>query len=96
MSEIWKSYGEKRLSALLNEECGWLMWLAEEGDPGFSSRGDSSAVGETRFRLNNGQLDLYPSAWVLPLETVQRAIAHFELTGERAPFVEWQDDGAEE
>ncbi|MBN9417018.1 MAG: hypothetical protein J0I12_16345 [Candidatus Eremiobacteraeota bacterium] len=94
MSEIWRSFGKARLSALRNEQCGWLMWLAEEGDAGFSSRGDCSAEGETEFLLSNGQRDVYPTAWVLPLETVQRAIAHFEQSGERAPFVDWHDDGA--
>jgi hypothetical protein len=28
--------------------------------------------------------------WALPVETVERALAHFRRTGERAPFVKWE------
>lgn len=69
------------------------MWLAREGDAGYSSRNDLQAQGEARFRLDNGQVDSYPRTWTLPLETIVRAIAYFEETGQRAPFVDWHDDG---
>jgi hypothetical protein len=93
MAEIWREFEEKRLCALTNEECGWLMWFACDGDAGYSSRGDLRAQGQAQFRLGNGQLDFYPRAWTLSLETIDSALAHFDKTGERDPLIDWHNDG---
>jgi hypothetical protein len=67
----------------------------ESGDPGFSSRNPAYAGPEGAvldYVLENGQRDEYPAAWALPVATVERALAHFRETGERAPFVDWHED----
>jgi hypothetical protein len=94
--EIWENEPDGRaLCALINGDLGWLMYLREEGDSGFSSRnpdyaGDEDATIE--YRLSNGQVDEYPASWALPVAVVERALAHFRETGERAPFVTWHAD----
>lgn len=94
--EVWERKPDGPvLCALINRDVGWLMYLSEPGDSGWSSRnadyaGPEDAVIE--YRLSNGQLDEYPAAWALPLATVERALEHFRNTGERAPFVEWHPD----
>lgn len=80
------------LYALLNGDSGWLMYLRENGDAGFSSRnpayaGPSDSV--IQYRLDNGQLDEYPASWALPVEEVKNAIRHFLRTGEPAPWIVW-------
>lgn len=62
--EIWASDGDgSSLCALLNRRCGWLMFLRNEGDAGFSSRNPLEVEGvgmEEIFVLSNGQVDTYP------------------------------------
>jgi hypothetical protein len=94
--EVWENKPDGRaLCALINGDRGWLMWLSEPGDTGYSSRnpaydGPEEAVIE--YILTNGQRDEYPASWALPVEIVERALAHFRETGDRAPFVEWHAD----
>jgi hypothetical protein len=94
--EIWEHKEDGRaLCALIHGARGWLMHLKEPGDTGYSSRdleytGDPDAMMD--FVLSNGQRDEYPVAWTLPLEVVERALAYFRETGERAPFVSWHPD----
>ena len=93
--EIWVEFDEKSLSALVNGDRGWLMYLQEPGDSGFSSRnpayaGPADAVIE--YELENGQRDEYPASWAYPIEEIERALEHFRRTGERAPFVQWHRD----
>ena len=83
------------LHALINGDRGWLMYLREAGDSGFSSRnpnydGPPDAVIE--YRISNGQHDLYPAAWALPVAEVRRALADFEREHRRPPFVDWHED----
>jgi hypothetical protein len=52
--------GGRMLSALFNGNSGWLMYLRESDDAGFSSRnpiyrGEPNATLE--YRLSNGQID---------------------------------------
>jgi len=94
--EIWLNKPDGRaLCALINGDRGWLMYLREPGDSGFSSRnpdydGPDEAV--IQYVLSNGQGDAYPASWALPLEVLERAMKHFEKSGERAPFVTWHAD----
>jgi hypothetical protein len=94
--EIWEKKPDGRaLCALLNGERGWLMYLQEPGDSGYSSRDpdyDGPAGAMMPFVLANGQRDEYPVGWTLPLSVVERALAHFKKTGKRAPFVRWHAD----
>ena len=86
------------MAALINGEVGWLMYLRENGDPGFSSRnpafsGDADALID--YHLENGQHDQYPASWALPLDQVQRALEHFITHGEPPPWVEWHNDSGD-
>lgn len=50
----------KKMMALINGEFGWLMYLREDSDAGFSSRNPiyTGSEDETmEFYLSNGQLD---------------------------------------
>jgi hypothetical protein len=83
------------LCALINGDFGWLMYLREEGDSGFSSRNpnyDGSADDQIEYRLDNGQHDLYPASWALPVEEVRRAIEYFENKHQRPPNIVWHKD----
>ncbi|WP_353620343.1 Imm1 family immunity protein [Paracidovorax valerianellae] len=84
------------MCALINGEVGWLMYLREPSDAGFSSRnpaytGSQHAV--ISYVLSNGQVDEYPAAWAYPLATVQAAIDYFRTHGSPPPFIAWHDDG---
>jgi hypothetical protein len=94
--EIWlNAPDESALCLLINGEVGWLMYLREEGDSGFSSRNplydgpDDSVI---EYHLANGQIDEYPAAWALPFEELVRAAGHFVETYAMAPFVRWHED----
>ena len=93
--EIWVEYGEKRLCALINGDRGWLMYLQGEGDSGFSSRNpayDGPADAMIEYEIENGQDDKFPASWAYPIEDVERALAYFRRTGDRAPFIQWHRD----
>ncbi|WP_370399756.1 hypothetical protein [Sulfitobacter sp. JB4-11] len=79
--EIWISHeGQQSLSARLNENCGWLMYLRFPEDAGFSSRNPdrSEQASETEvFLLANGQADSYPRSWTLDQSEVFAAILKF-------------------
>lgn len=93
--EIWVEFGEKSLCALINGDRGWLIYLEESGDSGFSSRnpaygGPADAVIE--YELENGQHDEYPASWAYPIEEIERALEYFRRDGERPPFIQWHRD----
>jgi hypothetical protein len=94
--EVWEHKEDGRsLCALIHGDRGWLMYLREPGDPGYCSRDpdyDGAPDAMMDFVLSNGQRDEYPVAWTLPLDVVERALAHFRRTGSRAPFVTWHAD----
>ena len=85
------------MCALINGEVGWLMYLREEGDAGFSSRNPrfSGADSNLEFQLGNGQRDFYPSSWTLPISTVRAALDHFRSTGRPPTFVLWHNDSGD-
>jgi hypothetical protein len=94
--EIWlESPDGELLCALINGDVGWLMYLDEEGEPGFSSRNpnyDGPPDAEIEYELDNGQHDFYPASWALPVAEVRRALAYFEREHERPPFIVWHED----
>jgi ribA/ribD-fused uncharacterized protein len=95
-SELWVTANDgQAMCALINGDRGWLMYLREEGDAGFSSRNPTftgPADAKLEFFLNNGQRDEYPLAWTLPVEEVQRALDYFKDKKKPPPFVSWHND----
>ena len=97
--ELWVTKRDgQSLCALINGQLGWLMYLRESGDAGFSSRnpeyrGDQKAIIE--YVLDNGQHDAYPASWALQLAEVQRAIEHFILHSRPANWVAWHNDSGD-
>ena len=96
LADICLSADGPSLTALTHGARGWLMFLREEGDCGFSSRDPAYAGARSdmlKFRLDNGQCDEYPAHWTLPLEQVHRAfVDFFENHGALPPGIEWHDD----
>jgi hypothetical protein len=93
--EIWEYFGEKAMCALINGAQGWLMYLDEPGDSGYSSRNPAyagPAGAKLEYYLGNGQRDEYPAAWAYPVDVIQRADDYFRREGKRAPFIEWHRD----
>ena len=97
--ELWIEAADgATLTALVNGDSGWLMYLRENGDPGFSSRNPAyagPADGTIRYRLDNGQVDECPARRALPLGDVKSALRHFLLTGAAAPWIVWQNDSGD-
>lgn len=95
--EIWIDSDEdgQALTALINGNYGWLMYLSENGDSGLSSRnpGYTGDDGETmEFYLSNGQRDEYPLSWILPVEQIEKALDFFQKYHKIPPFITWHDD----
>lgn len=83
------------LSAFINGDRGWLMYLRESGDSGFSSRNpdyDGPADAEIEYELSNGQHDWYPASWALPIADVRRALDYFQREHRQPPSVVWHED----
>lgn len=106
MKDVWtqKSYkeicinndeDEQCMIALINGNFGWLMYLREEGDAGFSSRNPDYQGGDTEtmsFYLSNGQLDEYPLSWVLPIDQIKNALDYFDKNHRPPKFIIWHND----
>ncbi|WP_436128991.1 Imm1 family immunity protein [Acidovorax sp. LjRoot117] len=94
--EIWiEGPTGQILCALINGEVGWLMYLREPGDAGFSSRNPAYAGPQQEFISfvrSNGQLDEYPAAWTYPVAKVELALEHFRMHGSAPTFITWHDD----
>jgi len=94
--ELWYTGPNGQLlCALINGEIGWLMYLREPGDAGFSSRNPSytgSTDASIDYVLSNGQVDSYPAAWAYPIEIVMQAIDYFRSEGLPASFISWHND----
>jgi hypothetical protein len=97
--EVWaESPDGQALCALINGDRGWLMYLREEGDAGFSSRNptyDGPPDAQIEYELSNGQRDLYPASWALPVAEVRRALAYFKREHRPPPFVAWYNDAGD-
>ena len=88
---------ERAMMALINGDWGWLMYLREDGDSGFSSRnpdytGTEGDGNKMEFLLSNGQMDFYPLSYLLPTEQVLRALDYFETYHRLPEFIIWHDD----
>jgi hypothetical protein len=94
--EIWADTPDgQSMCALINGDRGWLMYLRENGDAGFSSRNPNYAGPENsviEYVLSNGQRDEYPASWALPKADVLRALEFFRREGRPPPFVLWHND----
>ncbi len=47
---------------------------------------------EIEYFMSNGQRDVYPAAWALPVAEVRHALTFFEREQQRPPFVVWHED----
>ncbi|WP_430540519.1 Imm1 family immunity protein [Pseudoxanthomonas japonensis] len=86
------------LSALISGDFGWLLYLRESGDGGFSSRNpeyDGPDDALIDCVIDNGQLDQYPASWALPLPLVMKAIEYFQSNGLPPPFIVWHNDSGD-
>jgi Immunity protein Imm1 len=94
--EVWvEAPNGQSMCALVNGEVGWLMYLREDGDAGFSSRNPDYAGPPdemVEYRLNNGQRDLYPRAWAYPTAVIERALDYFRTHHAPPPFISWYND----
>ncbi len=95
--EIWVDTGddEQTLTALINGDYGFLMYLPDDESAGFTSRNPeySGSDDETmEFYLSNGQLDEYPLSWVIPAEQVEKAVEFFKFFHKMPDFITWHDD----
>jgi hypothetical protein len=97
--QIWIELPDgQSMSALINGGVGWLMYLRENGDAGFSSRNPSYSgppTAEIEYKLDNGQHDSYPAAWALPIAEVQQALEYFRRELRPPPFVLWHNDSGD-
>jgi hypothetical protein len=83
------------LCCLINGKVGWLMYLREDGDAGFSSRNPNFAESTDRFieyRLGNGQIDQFPASWALDEAAIAQALEYFFTFKTRPPFIVWHDE----
>ena len=86
------------LTALVNGDVGWLMYLRYDGDAGFSSRnpdynGDPSAT--VSYRLSNGQVDQYPAAWTYSRQVIFETMRTFAREGRVPASVAWFNDSGD-
>jgi len=97
--EVWvDGPNGQSVCALISGEVGWLMYLREPEDAGFSSRnpgyqGPPEAV--TSYVLANGQRDEYPSAWTYPVAIVEEALSYFRAHGAPPSFITWHNDSGD-
>ena len=88
----------KSTFALINGDLGWLMYLREPGDPGFSSRNPKyagAADATIEYVLGNGQVDEYPASWALPAVEIRRALTYFREHHKPPPFISWHNDSGD-
>jgi hypothetical protein len=94
--ELWAfAPPDQSLCALISGEVGWLMFLRENGDAGFSTRNPDYTGRPDEFidcYLDNGQHDRFPAEWALPVAEVQRAIEHFITHAAPASWLTWHND----
>lgn len=94
--EIWLNGPDgAALCALINRDRGWLMFLREYADPGFSSRNPNYAGppdATIEFVLSNREINHHPAEWALSLFEVARALKYFVEHETQPPFIHWHDD----
>jgi hypothetical protein len=94
--EVWLSIESgPSLCVLINGNCGWLMYLRDDGDAGFSSRNPSFAENTDRlieYRLSNGQIDEFPASWAVDETSIAQALEYFLRFKTRPPIIAWHDE----
>ena len=94
--EIWlESPDGQSLSAFVNGDRGWLMYLREAGDSGFHSENpdyNGPADVTTEYELSNGQHDWYPASWAVPIADVRLALEFFKREHRLPPLIVWHED----
>jgi hypothetical protein len=97
--EVWAEAPDgQSMCALINGERGWLMYLRENGDAGFSSRNPTyagAADATIEYRLDNGQLDEYPASWAYPVKVIESALRFFTENHAPPPFIHWHNDAGD-
>jgi hypothetical protein len=97
--EVWlESPDGASLCALINGDVGWLMYLRQSGDAGFSSRNPAyqgPPDDMVEYKMSNGQVDEYPRAWAYPTETIERALEYFRRNNAPPPFITWHNDSGD-
>jgi Immunity protein Imm1 len=96
-AEIWMQHAPESptISALINGEAAWLMYLRFEGDAGFSTRNPNYSgppKAKIEYYLSNGQRDEYPASWNITTNEAMRALEYFFLKEEMAPWLEWHEE----
>jgi hypothetical protein len=84
--------------ALIANGRGWLMYMREPGDPGFSTRNpssDSPADATLPFVLGNGQLDQYPARWTYGVDKIYDALRSFISTETFPSEITWHNDSGD-
>ena len=98
-NQLWVDHPDgQTMCALINGDRGWLMYLRESGDAGFSSRNPDFQGSKSEmidYVLSNGQQDSYPASWALPISVVNKALEYFEREGKPPPFVSWHNDSGD-
>ncbi len=97
--EIWINLADGRsMCGLIRGDVGWLIYIREAGDAGFSSRNPDYAGppdAEIEYRLNNGQRDRYPAAWAISSREVRRALSYFEEENQIPSWITWANDSGD-
>ena len=98
-NEIWVNYDDgQAMQALINGKLGYLRYLREPGDVGFSSRNPNYSGTESAlvdYLSADGQGHEYPAAWALPIDVVNKALMYFRQQGRPPLFVSWHNDSGD-
>jgi hypothetical protein len=97
-AEFWIDQGgSPTICALMNGDRGWLIYLREEGDPGYRSENPDYAglPGTTiEYVLSNGQGDRYPAAWSYPRDEVFAGLRSFAVHASPPTTICWVNQRA--
>jgi hypothetical protein len=93
--ELWVSIPKgPSMCMLRNGPFAWLgyLWIDDDADFSFSSRGDLTKTGDISYRLSNGQVDRYPLSWCVDNDRCYQALAYFFVNGGAKPnWIIWQE-----
>ncbi|MEO1173405.1 MAG: Imm1 family immunity protein [Myxococcota bacterium] len=94
-SEVWIEHIDgSRLCVLLSPGFGFLMYLRDDCDAGFSTRKAEwdDPDEEVEFELSNGQVDRYPKRLAQSRATALDAARHFIETRSLLATISWHND----
>jgi len=101
--DVWVGHLKgSSLTALINGERGWLLWINEKYPAGFGSRNPHyTGLLEAKIESREGTFpaacsegikkDEYPANWAIPRGEIALALHYFCKTGERTPDVHWHN-----